>query len=329
MIKQNKDKFLKQIQNFTEKKILVIGDIMLDEYIWGGVQRISPEAPVPVVMVEKETKIPGGATNVVNNLLGLGAKVFFSGIIGNDDSGDFLKKYFNKKNIDLSGLITIPGRPTTVKTRIIAHNQQVVRVDKEITDPISKQAINEIIDYVKNIIKNIDGIIISDYGKGVITPDLIEDVIKTANKNNRIIGVDPKVEHFFQYKDVTLITPNHFEAERALNIKIKNQDDIYKAGKQIMKELNLNLLFITQSQDGMTVFQKSKHPAHIHTHAKKVYDVTGAGDTVISAALMALVSGFDYIEAAELANFAGGIVVGEVGTTIITLKKLQSALKSA
>ncbi|MBU1075790.1 MAG: D-glycero-beta-D-manno-heptose-7-phosphate kinase [Spirochaetes bacterium] len=328
MIKNSKNKFLEQIGDFNGKNVLVIGDIMLDEYIWGSVERISPEAPVPVVFVEKETRIPGGATNVVNNLVGLGAKVYISGIIGNDDTGSYIRKYFNKKNVELSGLVVSYDRPTTLKTRIIAHNQQVVRVDKESSEPVNKPLINEMIAYVKKVISRIDGIIISDYGKGVIVPDLIEKVITIANENKKVIAVDPKIEHFFQYKNVTLITPNHFETERALNIRIKDQNDINNAGKEILKQLNLQSLFITQSKEGMTVFQKGKPPAHIPTHAKKVYDVTGAGDTVISTALMALVSSFSFEEAAMLSNYAAGIVVGEVGTTVITLKKLKEALKS-
>ncbi len=330
MIKKRKNSFLKKINKFKNKKILVVGDIMLDEYLWGEVERISPEAPVPVVNVEKETKIPGGAANVVNNLLGLGAKVYLSGIIGNDDSGKDIKKYFTKRDVNLSGLISVTGRLTTLKTRIIAHShahdQQIVRVDKESTEPLSNDVIKKIIKYVDSIINKIDGIIISDYGKGVIIPALIDDIIKKANKSKKIIAVDPKVEHFFQYKNVSLITPNHFEAGNAINIKIKNQKDVIKAGKKIMTMLNLDSLFITQSKDGMTVFQKKNQPAHISTHAKKVYDVTGAGDTVISAAVMSLVSGCTYEEAGALSNYAAGIVVGEVGTTIITLSKLKTKL---
>lgn len=326
MIKRRKNLFLDKIQKFVNKRVLVVGDIMLDEYLWGGVERISPEAPVPVVSVEKETKMPGGATNVVNNLLGLKAKVYITGVIGNDDSGKYLKRYFNKNIADLNGLIIEPARPTTLKTRIIAHNQQVVRVDKESIDPIKSKTVRDIIKYVKKVIKQIDGIVISDYGKGVIVPDLIKEIISLANKNDKVIAVDPKIEHFFQYRNVTLITPNHFEAEKALNIKIKTQDDVFKAGREIMKKLNLSSLFITQSKDGMTVFQKNKNPIHSPTHAKKVYDVTGAGDTVISTAVMALVASCTYEEAAALANYAAGIVVGEVGTTIITLSKLEKAL---
>ncbi len=326
MQKKRKNYYLENIKRFKDKQLLVVGDIMLDEYLWGTVDRISPEAPVPIVRTENETKVPGGASNVVNNLTGLGAKVYLCGVMGNDQSGEFLKKYFSKKDVDISGVVIQRDRPTTVKTRVIAHDQQVVRVDKESVEPISREVISQIAGFVKKIIKTIDGIIISDYGKGVIVPGLIEKLITFANENKKIITVDSNIEYFFQYKNVTLITPNHFVAEKFLNIKISNQEDVHKAGKQIMKELDLKYLFITQSKDGMTVFQKSKQPANIPTHARIVYDVTGAGDTVISTAVLALVSGFSYEEAAILANYAAGIVVEEVGTTAITIEKLKRAL---
>ncbi len=326
MIKKRKEYFLEHIEQFKSKHILVIGDIMLDEYLWGNVERISQEAPVPVVRIEKETKTPGGATNVVNNLLGLKAKVYLSGVMGDDVSGEFLRTYFSKKDVDISGIIIDKSRPTTLKTRVIARDQQVVRVDKECDESVSKEIIKKIIAYTQNKIQEIDGIIISDYGKGVIVPDLIENIIDQANKNKKIIGVDPKIEHFFQYRNVTLITPNHFETERALNIRIRNQDDVYDAGQKLMNKLNLESLFITQSKDGMTICQKNKKPASIPTRAKEVYDTTGAGDTVISTAVLALASGLNYEEAAILSNYAAGIVVGEVGTTIITFDKLKKAL---
>ncbi len=300
---------------------------MLDEYLWGTVTRISPEAPVPVVLVEKETRIPGGATNVVNNLADLSVNTYICGVIGKDFAGKFIKNYFKKKRVNINGLIEDPERKTTRKTRIIAHQQQVVRVDRENVSPISKEIIKKIIQFVKSIIKNIDAIILSDYGKGVLIPSVIEDIINIAKKYSKIITVDPKVEHFFCYKDVTLITPNHNEVSDALRMKIKTQEDVYNAGKLLMRKLNLNSLLITQSKDGMTVFQKGKSPKHIPTNALQVFDVTGAGDTVISTATVSLASGLDIEKSAILSNYAAGIVVGEVGTTTISTKKLLSALE--
>ncbi len=326
MIAKNKELFLNKLDGFHQKKILVIGDVMVDEYLWGSVNRISPEAPVPVVLVDRETKTLGGAANVVNNLAGLGAKVLLTGVIGDDSNGRYLLKFFNNRGIDTQGLFVDVERPTTLKTRIIAHDQQVVRVDKENVDTLDKGVINNMIEYTKKRIKEVDGIIISDYGKGVIRPELIQEVIKVANQRKRVIAVDPKIEHFFQYRNVTLITPNHYEASQAMNVAIKNQNDVYKIGKLIINRLNLRSLFITQSKDGMTVFQKGKTPKHIPTHAKEIYDVTGAGDTVISTAVMSLVSGLNYELAGILSNYAAGIVVGEVGTTIITLDKIVKAL---
>ncbi|MDD5065873.1 MAG: D-glycero-beta-D-manno-heptose-7-phosphate kinase [bacterium] len=328
MIAKNKGIFLEKLKKFNDKKIMVIGDIMLDEYLWGSVERISPEAPVPVVLVDRETRMPGGAANVVNNLIGLGARVFLSGVIGDDSNGKFLQKFFNSRNINTSGIFIDVNRPTTQKTRIIAHNQQVVRVDKENIQKIDSGIIRNMILYIKKTLKDIDGIIISDYGKGVIIPEVINEVIKAANTGKKVIAVDPKIEHFFQYKNVTLITPNHYEASKAMNQSIRNQEDVYRIGKLIMSRLKLRSLFITQSRDGMTIFQRGKAPKHIPTHAKEVYDVTGAGDTVIATSVMGLVSGLDYEQSAALSNFAAGIVVGEVGTTPITIEKLARALNN-
>ncbi len=328
MITVIKDEILKSINEFKTKNILVIGDIMVDEYIWGSVNRISPEAPVPVVLANKETKIPGGATNVVNNLVGLNTNVFIAGVVGVDENAKFLKKYLKKKKVNIDSIFTEEGRYTSLKTRIVAHNQQIVRVDKETIKPISKESVKKILNFVKQNIKNIDAIIISDYGKGVIIPEVIEPIIKYANKYNKIISVDPKIEHFFYYKNVSLITPNHFEASKALNIKLTNQEDVYQAGKKIMKRLNLQSLFITQSSDGMSIFVKNRKPKHIPTSARKVYDVTGAGDTVISTATAALSTGLDFEKAAILSNYAAGIVVGEVGTTTISAEKLRKALEN-
>ncbi len=327
MIHSIKEELLNTIETFKTKSILVIGDIMVDEYIWGDVNRISPEAPVPVVVAKQETKIPGGATNVVNNLIGLNSNVLICGVVGKDENARFIKKYLSRKKVNVEGIITEEGRYTSLKTRIIAHNQQVVRVDRETVKPISEPSIKKIISFVKKRIKEIDAIIISDYGKGVIIPPVIEPIIKLANKYNKIISVDPKIEHFFYYKNVSLITPNHFEASKAMNVKLETQEEVYETGKRIMKRLNLKSLFITQSSEGMSIFEKGKKPKHIPTSARKVYDVTGAGDTVISTATAALASGLSVEKSAILSNYAAGIVVGEIGTTIITRKKLINALK--
>jgi len=306
----------------------VIGDLMIDEYIWGTVDRISPEAPVPVVAVKKETRIPGGAANVVNNLADLDIKVFVSGIIGNDWGGKFLKKYFAQKNVNTDGIILTDDRPTIIKTRIVAHDQQVVRVDKEKIKPILHDHIKQLVDFIKSIINEIDAILLSDYGKGVVIPEVIKNSVKLAHKYDKIVSVDPKVEHFFQYKKVTLLTPNHKEASQATGIKINSQEDVYKAGKYIMQKLNSDYLIITQSKDGMTVFKKNGQAKHIPTHAREVYDVTGAGDTVVATVTAALISGLDIEKSAVLSNLAAGVVVGEVGTTTITTQKLLNAIEN-
>ncbi len=327
MIKKIKDLLLDKITEFKNKKILVIGDIMLDEYIWGTVSRISPEAPVPVVLTERETKVPGGATNVVNNLSDLGVETYICGVVGKDYTGRYIKNYLKKKRVNTDGIIEDNNMETIRKTRIIAHQQQVVRVDREDDSPVSDITVSKINSFVKSMITKVDAVIISDYGKGVIVPPVIDNTIKLCKKFSKIITVDPKIENFFLYKDVTLITPNHIEVSKALGMKIKSQDDVYKYGKIIMKKLNLESLLITQSKDGMTVFEKRKSPKHIPTLALQVFDVTGAGDTVISTVTAALVSGMDIEKSAILSNYAAGIVVGEVGTTTISTKKLITHLK--
>lgn len=322
-----KNLFLETIKNFENISILVIGDLMVDEHIWGEVERISPEAPVPVVNVKKITKVPGGAGNVVNNLSEMGIKTFVCGIVGNDHNGDFLKKFFKNKNVDVQGIFVSDNRPTTVKTRVIAHQQQLCRIDKEISSPIEKDTVKKILKFVEKVIKNVDAIILSDYKKGVLIPEVITNIINIANKNSKIISVDPKVEHFFYYKNVSFITPNHHEASEAVKKKINSQEDVYKIGKYIMKKLNLKSLIITQSKDGMTVFAKNKKPVHISTNALQVFDVTGAGDTVISIATASNAAGLDIEKSAILANYAAGIVVGKVGTTTVTKNELLSVIE--
>jgi D-beta-D-heptose 7-phosphate kinase/D-beta-D-heptose 1-phosphate adenosyltransferase len=323
-----KARLLELVNKFSGVRVLVIGDLMVDEHIFGEVNRISPEAPVPVVLVKKVNRVPGGAGNVANNLNQLGVNTYICGVIGkNDEYGKFLIKYFKKNGINSDGLFFSDKKGTIVKTRIIAHQQQLCRVDREDSLPIDEKMVKEIIKYVKRIIKEIDAILLSDYRKGVLIPALITEIIKIANDNSKIISVDPKVEHFMYYKNVDLITPNHYEASDGIKMKINNQEDVYKVGKVIMKKLNLKSLIITQSKDGMTVFEKNKKPRHIPTNALQVYDVTGAGDTVISVATASLAAKANILESAILANYAAGIVVGKVGTAPVTKNELLTVLE--
>jgi D-beta-D-heptose 7-phosphate kinase/D-beta-D-heptose 1-phosphate adenosyltransferase len=336
--------FKKIIDKFRKKKILVIGDVILDRYIYGSVSRISPEAPVPVVLEDKLVFTPGGAANVANNLATLGAEVFQIGKIGNDFEGALLKRDIKKRGIDVSGIITEAASPTITKTRVIAQNQQVVRIDKERTDsPLSKQTVNNILKILNNKINEADAVIISDYGKGVITPEVVEVAREKALAAGIPITVDPKVEHFSCYRNVTCITPNRKEAENAIrNIKINDKngnrlaihsdklrsfEDIDEAGSKLREYLGLESILITLGEHGMRLYEKGKSPYAIDTKALEVFDVTGAGDAVISVFTLALISGADKRKAAELANFAAGVVVGKMGAVAVTANELLQATK--
>jgi len=323
----NYGRLSKVVGNFHGKKILVIGDLILDEFIWGSVSRISPEAPVPVVWVENESFMPGGAANVANNITALGGKAYIVGIVGNDERGAILKSSMDQKGINTEGVITDPSRPTTLKTRVIAHRQQVVRIDKERIGKLSEDVVNKIADYVKSKMDEIDALIIEDYGKGVITAALLKPIIALAKKKNKIISVDPKEDHISYYKGVTVITPNNHEASKAAGISIHDMDSLKKAGNALLKKLKTKITLVTLGEEGMAVFEEGKPFEKIPTVAQEVYDVSGAGDTVISCFTLCLVSGADSIEAAHISNCAAGIVVGKVGISIVTPSELLSRIK--
>ena len=324
---KKKEKFKKIIDKFSKAKILVIGDLILDEFLWGDVSRISPEAPVPVVWVRSESFMPGGAANVANNIKALGADVYLAGVVGMDERGRVLTDALRCKGIDVGGIVIDEERPTTLKTRVIAHKQQVVRIDKEKMHGLSKSMINGIIDYVKTIINDIDAIIIEDYGKGVIMPHLLEGVLRLAKKHKKIVNVDPKEEHFHYYKNVTAITPNHHEASQAIGIKIKGNDNLIKIGRKLLTKLKCKAVLMTLGENGMQLFEKKGSFTHIPTVAQDVFDVSGAGDTVISTFTLALASQASMLDAAYISNIAAGIVVGKVGIAVLTQKELLSRIK--
>ncbi len=310
------------VKRFAEAKILVLGDVMMDEFIWGKVSRISPEAPVPVVNITSESMTLGGAANVVANLNSLGGTVYLAGVIGQDRAGEIFKAELKKRKISAEGLVVDKNRRTTLKSRVIAHSQQVVRMDRENKENIKGKTREKLVNYVKNLIPRIDALIISDYGKGLITKNLLDELLPILKKAQKYITVDPKLNNFFNYRQVTLITPNQPEVERALGIEIKNETDLFNAGREILKKLECQSLLITRGEEGMTLFEPDRKPVNIPTVAREVYDVTGAGDTVISTLTLALVAGVSKEEAAHLANMAAGIVVGEVGTATLTQKEL-------
>lgn len=314
---------LDYIREFGKKRVLVVGDLVLDRYIWGKVERISPEAPVPIVDVTHDSYMLGGACNVASNISSLGGMVTVAGVVGEDRSAEVLKALLGKNGIDCR--LFEDKRPTTVKTRVIAHNQQVVRFDREDKSKISGKTLKSLLSFIREAVAEHAAIIISDYKKGVVSSALIKEILLTAKKK-KFVAVDPKVGHFHLYKGVSLITPNKSEAAQGAGVEITDRKSLYKAGRALMKKLGLQAVLITLGNQGMCLFEKGG-VTEIPTFAKKVYDVSGAGDTVIAVFSLAHASGASLRESAVLANHAAGIVVGEVGTATVTQDELKKALK--
>lgn len=319
---------LKLISLLKKQTVLVVGDTMLDKFIWGKVVRISPEAPVPVVEVTKETEVLGGAANVANNITALGGKAFIVSAIGEDITGKTLIEMLSEKNINYDYLVYSSHRPTIIKTRIIAASQQVVRVDKEVKGIFERSTELKIIKNIEETIPKANAVIISDYGKGVVSPIVLKKTIALARKYKIPVTVDPKIDHFKKYKKITTMTPNEKEAIEGMGLKnIKIDKDIAVLGKKILKTLGSNSVVITRGEKGMTLIEPNNKITNIPTRAKEVYDVTGAGDTVISTMTLALAAKADLLSAAEIANFAAGIVVGKVGTATTNPQELEEVVK--
>lgn len=309
------------VKRFRSRKVVVLGDMMLDRYIWGGVTRISPEAPVPVVEVSRHTSHLGGAGNVCFNVAELGGTAVPVGIVGDDEAGHWVRKHLP----DARGLITDPGRPTTLKTRIIAHHQQVVRVDLETRRPISARDEARILKFMAE--EDAEGLILSDYNKGLLTRSLLEKLLPLARQRKLVVGVDPKVAALDIFSPVTLLTPNHHEAERAVRHECRTDAQIERAGREILAAVDSRYLILKRGEQGLSVFGRDREAVHIPTIAREVFDVTGAGDTVIATATLALVCGATILEAAVLANAAAGIVVGKIGTAAASPGELLAALE--
>lgn len=324
----NTQEMISFIPRFKSARIMVIGDLMVDEYIWGSVSRISPEAPVPVVSVTSESLRLGGAGNVVNNIHSLGGKLLIGGVVGNDEMGRKIVQDLHKMGIDTKGIVIEPDWITTVKTRIIAQQQQVVRYDREIVRPIRPEALKKILSLLEDRIHELDAVLISDYGKGVVCQELVDRVRSLALGAGKIISVDPKVKNFPLFQKVTIITPNHHEAGQAAGRWIQSEEDLMEVGRQLLQQLQCNAILITQGEKGMTLFQDSGEITNIPTMAQEVFDVTGAGDTVISVLTLALAVGADPKQAAVLSNCAAGIVVGEVGTATLKASELEDAMRN-
>ena len=308
-------------RKFKGRRVLVLGDLMLDRYIWGDVSRISPEAPVPVVEVRESTSNLGGAGNVGHNLASLSALPLLVGVVGDDEEGVWIKRHVGESR----GVFIDAGRPTTVKMRIIAHQQQVVRVDQEKKKPVSPAVEKKIARFIEK--EDYAAIVISDYNKGVVTRTLMERILPFAKKRNIPVFVDPKVENFSLFTPVTFVSPNHHEAELIVHHPCHADADIERAGREIMARAASRYLIIKRGEQGMSVFEAGQKTIHLPTIAREVFDVTGAGDTVIATAALALLAGATIREAALMANAAAGVVVGKIGTAVCTPDELLMAIE--
>ncbi|MCD6228422.1 MAG: D-glycero-beta-D-manno-heptose-7-phosphate kinase [Candidatus Omnitrophica bacterium] len=327
-MKVSKVQLRKIIRKWKGKKILVIGDLILDHYIFGQAERISPEAPVPVIRASQEKFLGGGAVNVAFNLIDLGAKVTLCGIVGKDYFGDTLLSFLKKRGMDTSLIFTDKYRPTTLKTRIIAQHQQVVRVDWESKEFLHLELSARVLKKIKKAVDMVEGVIIEDYGKGMINSYLVENLVKLCKKRKKVITVDPKENHFSYYEDVSALTPNLKEAEIAANMRLKSKEEINLLGRVILDELKPQALLITLGEEGMRLFLKEGGVYHIPTYALEVYDVTGAGDTVIAVFTLALLGGASFLEASVISNLAAGVVVGKLGASTTNCSELLRKMKN-
>lgn len=318
------------ILSFARCRILIIGDLMLDTFIFGEVNRISPEAPVPVVEVreEEEKRLLGGTANVVRNVASLGARASVAGTVGNDYSGRRLGKLLQDIGVSAEGLFVEDGRPTTTKTRIIAQNQQVVRFDRECRRPVRPETIQKVLDYVHARVSEVDALIVSDYAKGMVTTEMMDGIRDLRRKTGVPVVVDPKVRQVELYRGMSMVTPNHLEASRMANVDIQDEGSLEEAGRLLLSKLECEMLLVTRGKHGMRLFLKDGTWENIPTEARRVYDVTGAGDTVLATVTLGLAAGLPAVDAARLANFAAGIVVGEVGTAAVTAAQLLDVIEN-
>jgi rfaE bifunctional protein kinase chain/domain len=307
-------------------RILILGDIMLDEYLLGSVDRISPEAPVPVVEITSSKLLLGGAANVAANIRALGDEPILIGTVGEDEASVKLSQLFKQRGISSDYIMNDQSRQTTIKTRIIVHSQQIVRADREDRHEIDRDIESKMLKKFLDVVDGIQAVIISDYGKGVITESLLEKVISVCLEKNIYIAVDPKETHFHNYKRVSVITPNHHEAGFAFGRRVVSETDLLEVGNGLLRKLEAKSILITRGAEGMSLFRYGSEPTHIPTFARQVYDVTGAGDTVIACFVSAVCAGADLVEAAIAANAGAGITIGEIGTATVTVQQLRQEL---
>ncbi|MBU0674343.1 MAG: D-glycero-beta-D-manno-heptose-7-phosphate kinase [Proteobacteria bacterium] len=313
---------------FKQTKILVIGDIIVDHFIWGTVTRISPEAPVPVVNVTRESLLLGGGANVLNNIYSLGGQASLCGIVGQDIMGEHLRSLIEGLGSSTQGVIQAPDRPTTKKTRIIAQHQQVVRFDREKTDAIPKETLASLLRYLEENIETFQAVIISDYDKGLVSQTLMTRLMELlAQRPSMPVIVDPKPKQIDRFRGTTILTPNHHEAALMAGMAIVDEESLMEAARRIQEDLKCKALLITRGESGMTLFSQNQPPFSIPTVAREVFDVTGAGDTVVATLALGVAAGLTFKEAATLANYAAGIVVGKLGTATATPEEILGAMR--
>lgn len=316
------------VASMRDVTIVVLGDVMLDEFVWGDVTRISPEAPVPVVDIRRESVHLGGAANVLSNLTSLGAKACVIGVVGNDAAGDRLRTSVREASPLQAAehLVVDEKRPSTVKTRIIAHSQLVVRADREMRTPVNGHTEERIISTLKDAIQNADAFVVSDYDKGAVTPRILKEILPLAYDHVPVL-IDPKLRNLSSYRPATLVTPNHHEALRMTNTEEDSDGGLHRAARLLRDTLSCDAVLITRGDRGMILLEGDGEPVYVETAAREVYDVTGAGDTVIATLAAALASGSSMLEAANLANHAAGIVVGKVGTATASADELIASFQ--
>jgi D-beta-D-heptose 7-phosphate kinase/D-beta-D-heptose 1-phosphate adenosyltransferase len=308
-------------------RVVVLGDVMLDEYLFGAVERISPEAPVPVVEIQSDKLLLGGAANVTANFRALDNEPILIGTVGRDDASERVRRLLSTHHISSEFLVVDSSRQTTSKTRIIAHNQQIVRADREDRRDLDADIEEQVYRRILDVIDSAQALVISDYGKGVVTLPLLERVIALCLQKGVFVAVDPKETRFLHYKKVSVITPNHHEAGFAAGRRIHTEEDLLAVGNDLLEKLEARSILITRGAQGMSLFQRGAGPTHIPTFAREVYDVTGAGDTVIAAFVSAVCAGADLIEAAIVSNAAAGFTVGQIGTATISREQLRAELE--
>jgi D-beta-D-heptose 7-phosphate kinase/D-beta-D-heptose 1-phosphate adenosyltransferase len=319
----------KLVQGFTSCRVLVVGDLMLDRYVWGSVDRISPEAPVPVVQVQRESTMLGGAGNVVRNLVSLGAQVDVVALVGDDESATELRRLLDHWKIDPSGLIVDASRPTTEKTRVIAGSQQVVRYDRESDEPLLPAATESLLGAVRARATRVDGVIVEDYGKGLLEPGVAREVMAEFGRNERRVFVDPKLQPWDVYRGAELLKPNLREAQEVSGIKLRREADLEAMGRALLAQTGAQTVAITRGAEGMTLFPSDGPTEHVATVRREVADQAGAGDTAIAALTLARLAGASWREAASLANAAAGVVVAIPGTATLSPADLLRSVESA